>query len=327
MDGQPLPPSANARDLRLETTALSCAVRSRRAESDQAGRRQELAWTTCEVGVQPEHDRKGVSDVSYNHVDGGRRRPDPIQPRCDQGRRCREHVERPLLTWDDIDRLARAIEPRFSALGWVAATSALRFGELTGLDRSLVDLESGTIRVDRALAFQKGEGPTLGPPKSDAAYRVVALPATVTDLLRTHLADYTDAAPSSLVFTSVKGQPVAEPLLRSILGTRQASSRCRRVRTVPRSSTLRRHRRGVIGSVAPGGHVAHGPLMERCITSLPQGWGGLRSRSGHRHRASNARYPRALALAGSQLNGRRRPCIDPPTGSLPRVEPNVLPDL
>jgi integrase len=138
-------------------------------------------------------------------VDDGLIRSNPVAIR---GAAVESTIERPLLTWDDIDRLARAIEPRFSALVWVAATSALRFGELTGLDRSRVDLESGTIRVDRALAFQKGEGPTLGPPKSDAAYRVVALPATVTDLLRTHLAEYTDAAPGSLVFTSVQGSPL-----------------------------------------------------------------------------------------------------------------------
>jgi integrase len=138
-------------------------------------------------------------------VDDGLIRSNPV---AIKGAAVESTIERPLLTWDDIDRLARAIEPRFSALVWVAATSALRFGELTGLDRSRVDLESGTIRVDRALAFQKGEGPTLGPPKSDAAYRVVALPATVTNLLRTHLAEYTDAAPGSLVFTSVQGSPL-----------------------------------------------------------------------------------------------------------------------
>ena len=56
--------------------------------------------------------------------------------------------------------------------------------------------------------FSKGDGPTLGPPKSDAAYRVVALPATITDLLRAHVAEYTDASPSALVFTSVQGIPL-----------------------------------------------------------------------------------------------------------------------
>ena len=48
----------------------------------------------------------------------------------------------------------------------------------------------------------------LGPPKSDAAYRVVAMPQTVADLLRTHLAEFTGAAPSALVFTSVQGSPL-----------------------------------------------------------------------------------------------------------------------
>jgi integrase len=138
-------------------------------------------------------------------VDDGLIRSNPVGIK---GAAAESTVERPMLTWDDIDRLAQAIEPRFSAFVWVAATSALRFGELTGLDRSRVNLKNGTIRVDRALSFQKGSGPILGPPKSDAAYRVVALPETVTDLLRTHVDEYTDAGPSALVFTSVQGSPL-----------------------------------------------------------------------------------------------------------------------
>ncbi len=42
-------------------------------------------------------------------------------------------IERPLLTWNQVARLADAIEPRFSALIWLAASTGLRFGELSGL--------------------------------------------------------------------------------------------------------------------------------------------------------------------------------------------------
>jgi len=47
--------------------------------------------------------------------------------------------------------LADAIEPRFSALVWTAATSALRYSELTALSRAHVDLKRATVRVERAL--------------------------------------------------------------------------------------------------------------------------------------------------------------------------------
>ncbi|MGD9792202.1 MAG: tyrosine recombinase XerC [Acidimicrobiia bacterium] len=117
-------------------------------------------------------------------------------------------VERPLLTWDEVGRLADAIDPRFRALVWLAATSGLRFGELTGLDRSRVDLAASTVRVDRALGFVTGQGATLGPPKSDAATRVVALPATIIELLRAHMDTYVARGPDALVFTSFKGRPL-----------------------------------------------------------------------------------------------------------------------
>jgi integrase len=120
-----------------------------------------------------------------------------------------EHmVERPLLTWDEIRALADAIEPKFRALVWLAATSGLRFGELTGLDRSRVDLEASTIRVDRALGFVKGEGAAMGPPKSDAAHRTVVVPAMVRELLREHVGEFCEPGPGTLVFTSTKGSPL-----------------------------------------------------------------------------------------------------------------------
>lgn len=117
-------------------------------------------------------------------------------------------AERPLLTWDDVARLAESIEPKFLALVWTAAASGLRFGELTGLDRSRIDLGNRTIRVDRALAAIKGDGPVLGPPKSAAAYRTVALPAQACEILAAHMETYVAASSESLIFTSVKGSPL-----------------------------------------------------------------------------------------------------------------------
>jgi site-specific recombinase XerC len=58
-------------------------------------------------------------------------------------------AERPLLDWSDVEALAAAIEPRFSALVWTAAISGRRFGELAGLSRHDIDLDAGTIRIDR----------------------------------------------------------------------------------------------------------------------------------------------------------------------------------
>jgi integrase len=70
-------------------------------------------------------------------------------------------VERPLLDRDDVARLAEAIHPRFEALVWTAATSGLRFGELSGLTVGHLGLEESEIRVSQSLTFQRGDGPTM----------------------------------------------------------------------------------------------------------------------------------------------------------------------
>ena len=123
-------------------------------------------------------------------VDDGMLRANPVHIK---GAAVEHAVERPILEWDDVRRIADAIHPRFHALVWTAATSGLRFGELTGLTRRHVDLGAPTLRVEQALADIKGEGPTIGPPKSTAAHRVVTIPTSTAQLL---------------VFTSLRGTPL-----------------------------------------------------------------------------------------------------------------------
>ena len=107
-------------------------------------------------------------------------------------------IERPLLTWDDVRALAGAIHPRFECLVWTAAASGLRFGELAGLTIGHVNLERRELRVMQALHDIKGQGPTLGPPKTESAVRLAA-----------HIEEYVeDAEPDALVFTSLRGGPL-----------------------------------------------------------------------------------------------------------------------
>src|SRR5690606_6107696 len=108
----------------------------------------------------------------------------------------------------DVANIADAIEPRFHALVWLAATSGLRYGELTGLARRHVDLDNATVRVERALTTVKGQGAALGEPKSAASHRTVVIPVSTTEVLRSHLEEYTLPGRDSLVFTSVKGRPL-----------------------------------------------------------------------------------------------------------------------
>lgn len=115
---------------------------------------------------------------------------------------------RPEVTFRDVVSLAEAIEPQFSALVWVAATSGLRYGELTALRRRDVNLAVGQIQVKKSLAFVKGVGPVFGPPKTESGERVVSLDPMTMELLRKHIDTFTEPRPDALVFRSLKGSPL-----------------------------------------------------------------------------------------------------------------------
>ena len=201
-------------------------------------------------------------------VDDGLLRTNPVHIK---GAAVERSIERPMLDWDDIERIADAIHPRFRALVWVGATSGLRYGELTGLTRRHVDLEDRTLRVEQALTFIRGQGPTLGPPKSTAAHRTVVLPSGIAEML---------AAPHRRVrrrrtrrarLHVGEGQPAPQPLLRPVLEASAEGSRPRRVDPLPRSAPPRRNLSGNGRSVAARDHGENGPRLLRCVPPLPQG--------------------------------------------------------
>ena len=114
--------------------------------------------------------------------------------------------ERPTATVRQVFALAEAMPPRFSALIVVAAFSGLRWGELAELRRKDVDLDTGVLRVSRKLAVLVGRV-EIGPPKSAAGVRVVALPAIALDALTAHMAvkEFVGDGPEALIFTGDKG--------------------------------------------------------------------------------------------------------------------------
>jgi integrase len=97
--------------------------------------------------------------------------------------------ERPVLTLDEVLRIADAIEDRFRALVLLAAFGSLRWGELMGLRRSELDLDGGVIKVVRSVA-EVGSKQVVKVPKSAAGTRDVVLPRAVLPELRRHLALY-----------------------------------------------------------------------------------------------------------------------------------------
>ncbi|HET6921257.1 MAG TPA: tyrosine-type recombinase/integrase [Jiangellaceae bacterium] len=118
--------------------------------------------------------------------------------------------ERKLPTLGQVYELADRVKPRYRALVLAAAFSGLRRGELFGLRRGHIDLDHGTVTVE----VQRQQLPSgqylIGPPKSDAGIRTVALPREVTDVLADHVDRYVASDPSAWVFTGDKGGPLRQ---------------------------------------------------------------------------------------------------------------------
>src|SRR4029453_7886068 len=74
--------------------------------------------------------------------------------------------ERPVLSVAEVLAPADGVPARYGAMILVTTFASLRFGELTALQRTDLDLSSGLVRVRRALVGVRGRGLVLGPPKS-----------------------------------------------------------------------------------------------------------------------------------------------------------------
>jgi integrase len=118
--------------------------------------------------------------------------------------------ERPVLSVGEVVALVEAMPERYRALVLLAAFGSLRWGELAALRRCDVDLDYGTVRVERSLTELVGGGRTFGPPKSAAGKRVVVVPAVIRPALARHMATFTASQADALVFTSPTGEPLRD---------------------------------------------------------------------------------------------------------------------
>jgi integrase len=113
--------------------------------------------------------------------------------------------ERPVLSVAQIFELAEKVPDRYTVLVLVAAFGSLRWSEATALRRRDVSIKSGVIRVERAHVERSSGEVIIGPPKSEAGKRSIALPRPVVLLLAVHLKTNVAEDPESLIFTGEKG--------------------------------------------------------------------------------------------------------------------------
>ena len=115
-----------------------------------------------------------------------------------------EHHEMRFLDADEIEALADAIDPRYRTLILAAAYTGLRFGELAALETRHLDMLRRTLRVDQTLTEVRGKL-SVGPAKTAAARRTVALPRFLVEEIAAHLAVY---PPRPYVFSAEGGAPL-----------------------------------------------------------------------------------------------------------------------
>lgn len=133
--------------------------------------------------------------------------------------------ERPHLTLAQVNRLMQTMPDRYRMMILLTAMASLRFGEITALQRQDIDLDAATVRVRQQYLEVRGEGLTLGPPKSRASIRTVAIPAALVILLREHLELYCGSAPDTLVFSLESGLPIRRSSFNKLTAWKKATAK------------------------------------------------------------------------------------------------------
>ncbi|WP_440070456.1 tyrosine-type recombinase/integrase [Streptosporangium sp. OZ121] len=120
----------------------------------------------------------------------------------------RADAERALWKMGTSGRADCTHDRRFRALVLLATFASLRWGEVSALRRTDVDLDAGTVRIRAVFVERSTGGLVLGPPKSKAGRRVVGIPKDIVSALREHIATYVQDEPGALLFPGAKGGPL-----------------------------------------------------------------------------------------------------------------------
>ena len=122
----------------------------------------------------------------------------------------RSAAESALWAMADESRADFGQDGRFRAMVLLTTFASLRWGEVTALTRSDLDLNAGTVRVRAAFTQRRSNGSAVvvGPPKSRAGRRTVGVPRAIIPALQEHMAKFVGPEPGALMVCGPSGVPL-----------------------------------------------------------------------------------------------------------------------
>ncbi len=133
-------------------------------------------------------------------------------------------AERPVLTVEQVVDLSNAVPSRYRALILVATFASLRWGEATALRRCDVDLEHCSVNVRAAFVERSNGSLELGPPKSRAGTRRIAIPGRIAEILAAHIDEYVSHDAEALIFAGPTGRPLRRSNFNKAAGWKRAAA-------------------------------------------------------------------------------------------------------
>jgi integrase len=113
--------------------------------------------------------------------------------------------ERPTITLAELRVALEALPEKYRLAVLLPTWCQLRRGEVLGLQRRHVALDSPAIRIEGAWNITSDGRWSMGDPKTQAGVRTLAVPANVVPVLADHLDHHVGAEPDAWLFPSPQG--------------------------------------------------------------------------------------------------------------------------
>lgn len=112
----------------------------------------------------------------------------------------------------ELEAIVTGMPERLRLTVLLATWCAMRYGEVAELRRKDVDVSAGQLRIARSVSFLPG-GTEVGPPKTKAGIRRVAVPPHMLPGLEHHLKTFVKSGANALLFPGEAGGHLHESVL------------------------------------------------------------------------------------------------------------------